>query len=54
MFLATHAPFYLDAVKRGYAEPFTAQYTNWIGMVRFLAAQELAKRAAPPPAPQGN
>ncbi len=41
-----------DAVKRGYAEPFAAQYTNWIGMVRFLAAQELAKRAAPAPAPK--
>ena len=52
MFLATHAPFFFDAVKRGYAEPFAAQYTNWIGMVRFLAAQELAKRATPPPAPK--
>jgi hypothetical protein len=49
MFVATHAPFYFDAVKRGYAEAFTAQYTNWIGMVRFLASQELAKRASPPP-----
>jgi hypothetical protein len=39
MFLATHAPFYFDAVKRGYAEAFTAQYTSWIGMVRFLSAR---------------
>jgi len=50
MFCATHAPFYLDAVKRGYAEPFVAQYTDWIGMVRYLASQQLAKRASPPPA----
>ena len=44
MFCLTHAPFYVDAVKRGYAEAFTAQYTNWFAMVRFLATQQLAKR----------
>ena len=52
MFLATHAPVYRDAVKRGYVDAFSAQYTGWIGMVRFLAAQELAKRFAPPPPPK--
>jgi hypothetical protein len=52
MFFATHTPIYIDAVKRGYADAFTAQYTNWIGMVRFLAAQELAKRSAPPSPPK--
>ncbi len=52
MFFATHAPIYIDALKRGYADAFTAQYTNWIGMVRFLAAQQLAKRSALPPAPK--
>jgi hypothetical protein len=51
MFCFTHAPFYLDAVKRGYAEAFTAQYTNWLAMVRFLATEQLAKRAPPPPPP---
>ena len=51
MFCLTHAPFYLDAVKRGYAEAFTAQYTNWFAMVRFLATEQLAKRAPPPPPP---
>jgi hypothetical protein len=49
MFCLTHAPFYLDAVKRGYAEAFTTQYTNWLAMVRFLATEQLAKRAPPPP-----
>jgi hypothetical protein len=51
MFCLTHAPFYLDAVKRGYAEAFTTQYTNWFAMVRFLATQQLTKRAPPPPPP---
>jgi hypothetical protein len=51
MFCLTHAPFYIDAVKRGYAEAFTAQYTNWFGMVRYLATQQLATRAPPPPPP---
>src|SRR4029077_6947726 len=51
MFCFIHAPFYLDAVKRGYAEAFTAQYTNWFAMVRFLATQQLAKRTPSPPAP---
>jgi hypothetical protein len=50
MFCITHAPFYLDAVKRGYAEPFIAQYTGWTGMLRHLASQQLAKRTPPPPA----
>jgi hypothetical protein len=52
MFFATHAPIYIDAVRRGYADAFATQYTNWLGMVRFLAAQELAKRPAPPPPPK--
>ena len=51
MFCLTHAPFYVDAVKRGYAEAFTAQYTNWFAMVRFLATQQLTKRAPSPPPP---
>jgi hypothetical protein len=51
MFCLTHAPFYVDAVKRGYAEAFTAQYTNWFAMVRFLATQQLARRAPSPPPP---
>ncbi len=51
MFCLTHAPFYLDAVKRGYAEAFTTQYTNWFAMVRFLATQQLTKRAPPAPPP---
>ena len=51
MFCLTHAPFYVDAVKRGYAEAFTAQYTNWLAMVRFLATQQLATRRTSPPAP---
>jgi hypothetical protein len=51
MFCLTHAPFYLDAVKRGYAEAFTTQYTNWFAMVRFLATQQLTKRAPPTPPP---
>jgi hypothetical protein len=51
MFCATHAPFYVDAVKRGYADAFVAQYTSWIGMVRYLASQEMAKPALPRPAP---
>ena len=51
MFCLVHAPFYMDAIKRGYAEAFTAQYTNWFAMVRFLATQQLAKRTPPPPPP---
>jgi hypothetical protein len=51
MLCATHAPFYFDAVKRGYANAFVAQYTDWFGMVRYLASREFAKPAAPPPAP---
>ena len=51
MFCLTHAPFYLDAVKRGYAEAFSTQYTNWFAMVRFLATQQLTKRAPPAPPP---
>jgi hypothetical protein len=49
MFFATHAPFYIDGLKRGYAEPFAAQYTNWLAMVRYLASQQLAKPSAPAP-----
>ena len=52
MFCATHAPFYFDAVKRGYAEAFVAQYTTWIGMVRYLASQQVAKPTAPVSTPQ--
>lgn len=47
LFVLTHAPFYWDAHRRGYAEPFTSQYTNWINLVRYLAELELAKRTAP-------
>jgi hypothetical protein len=52
MFFATHTPIFFDAMKRGYADAFTAQYTHWISMVRFLATQELAKRSAPPLTPK--
>jgi hypothetical protein len=48
LFLATHAPFYLDAVRRGYAREFVAQYSGWIGMVRYLASQQIAKSSPPP------
>ncbi|HEY5768391.1 MAG TPA: hypothetical protein VIS71_00980 [Terrimicrobium sp.] len=51
MFCATHAPFYIDAVKRGYSAAFVNQYTSWIGMVRYLASQQMAKPALPRPAP---
>ena len=53
MFLATHAPFYADAVRRGYDEAFIGQYTGWIGLVRYLAVLELTKKPEPlpPPAP---
>ena len=53
MFLATHAPFYADAVRRGYEEAFVGQYTGWIGLVRYLAVLELTKKPepVPPPAP---
>ena len=50
LFVATHAPFYLDAVRRGYAREFVAQYSGWIGMVRYLASQQIAK-SSPPVAP---
>jgi hypothetical protein len=39
--LATHAPFYLDAQKRGYAREFTGQYTGWAGLIRTLLADKL-------------
>ena len=48
LFVATHAPFYLDAVRRGYAREFVAQYSGWIGMVRYLASQQIAKSSPPP------
>ena len=51
MFCATHAPFYLDAVKRGYSAAFVNQYTSWIGMVRYLASQEMAKPVLRRPEP---
>ncbi len=48
---ATHAPFYHDAVRRGYDEAFVGQYTGWIHLVRYLASLELAKKPEPLPAP---
>ena len=51
MFCAMHAPFYLDALRRGYADAFVAQYTSWIGLVRYLATQEIAKPVLNRPAP---
>jgi len=48
MFFALHAPFYLDAVRRGYAEAFVGQYMGWVGLVRYLAGQELVKKPEPP------
>src|SRR4029453_1244845 len=41
MFCLPHAPFYLDAVKRGYAEGFTTQYKNWFVMVLFLVTTKI-------------
>ena len=49
MFGATHAPFYRDAVRRGYEEAFVSQYTGWINLVRYLASLELGKKPEPPP-----
>ncbi len=49
LFFATHAPFYLDGKKRGYADAFVAQYTGWINLVVYLAKVELAKKSEPPP-----
>ena len=43
LFAATHAPFYFDAVRRGYAPEFVAQYSGWFGMVRYLASRQIAK-----------
>jgi hypothetical protein len=43
LFAATHAPFYFDAVRRGYAQEFVAQYSGWLGMVRYLASHQIAK-----------
>jgi hypothetical protein len=43
LFVATHAPFYFDAVRRGYAQEFVAQYSGWLGMVRYLASHQIAK-----------
>src|SRR6476620_1043891 len=48
MFCATHAPIYFDAVRRGYADAFVAQYASWLGMVRYLASQEMAKQLPSP------
>ena len=48
LLVATHAPFYLDAVRRGYVREFVAQYSGWIGMVRYLASQQIAKSSPPP------
>jgi hypothetical protein len=48
---ATHAPFYFDAARRGYAEAFVAQYTSWIGLVRYLATREMTKPVLSRPAP---
>jgi len=49
MFFATHAPFYRDAVRRGYDGAFVSQYTGWISLVRYLASLELPKKPAPAP-----
>jgi hypothetical protein len=47
--LAVHAPFVLDAKRRGYADPFLAQYTGWISLVGYLAKLELEKPVSQPP-----
>jgi hypothetical protein len=51
MVTATHAPFVWDAKKRGYDDPFLAQYTGWMSLVAYLAKLELAKQAPPAPPP---
>ncbi len=52
MVIATHLPFYLDAQRRGYTDAFMRQYDGWIGMVRHLATQQVAKvQTQPAPAP---
>ncbi len=44
MFSALHLPFYLDAQRRGYTNVFVGQYTGWIGLIRWLAVQEVEKK----------
>ncbi len=39
--VATHAPFYLDAKKRGYAEAFAGQYTGWAGLIHSLLVDKM-------------
>lgn len=51
MFVITHAPFYADARQRGYDRIFLYQYSQWVGLVKYLARQEWEKRVAKP-APQ--
>lgn len=38
---ATHAPFYLNAKKRGYEEAFAGQYTGWAGLIRSLLVDKI-------------
>ena len=51
VFSGLHAPFVLDAQRRGFGSEFIAQYTGWINMVRYLAQEKLAalRPASPPP-----
>jgi hypothetical protein len=46
----THAPFYFDAQKRGYAKEFAGQYTGWAGLIRTLLADKLGFDPFAPPA----
>jgi len=50
LFLGTQAPFYWDAERRGYAEGFTSQYTGWLGLIGYLASQQVAAKPAETPA----
>ncbi len=39
--VATHAPFYLDAKKRGYEKEFVGQYAGWAGLIRSLLVDKI-------------
>lgn len=45
-FFALHAPFAIDAYRRGFGPQFTSQYTNYIGLFRWELEQELTNWSA--------
>lgn len=50
LIVAVHAPVYLDAQRREFAEPFIAQYTTWPKSL-FLKAEELVGKHPQPVVP---